>query len=43
MSAVIESIAAYVILGDRLENPIQYFGLGCIVLGVFFLKYPTRR
>jgi hypothetical protein len=31
MSAIIE---AYLILGDRLENPYQYFGLCITVLGV---------
>ena len=39
MSAVIESLAAYFILGDRLDNPFQYFGLLLTVLGVFMLKY----
>ncbi len=42
MSAVIESLAAYLILGDRLENPVQYAGLLFTVLGVFMLKYPSR-
>jgi multidrug transporter EmrE-like cation transporter len=39
MSAVIESLAAYIILGDRLENPYQYFGLFLTVVGVFMLKH----
>jgi len=39
MSAVIESIAAYLILGDRLENPYQYLGLLLTIAGVFMLKY----
>jgi hypothetical protein len=27
MSTIIESLAAYLILGNQLENPYQYFGL----------------
>ena len=38
MSAIIESIAAYVILGDRLANPYQYMGLVLTIAGVFLLK-----
>ena len=38
MSALIESLAAYFILGDRLESPLQYMGLMLIVVGVFLLK-----
>jgi len=42
MSTIIESVAAYLILGDRLSNPYQYFGLFVTILGVFLLKYePT--
>lgn len=39
MSAIIESIAAYLILGDRLENPVQYAGLLFTIIGVFLLKW----
>ena len=42
MSTIIESLAAYIILGNRLENPYQYFGLGIIILGVFMLKYNPK-
>ncbi len=42
MSAVIESLAAYLILGDRLENPVQYAGLLFTVIGVFMMKYHSR-
>ena len=38
MSALIESLAAYFILGDRLESPSQYAGLMLIIVGVFLLK-----
>ena len=44
MSAVIGSLAAYLILGDRLSNPYQYFGLVITIVGVFLLKYePSQR
>ena len=39
MSSIIGSIAAYVILGDRLSNPYQYFGLCIIILGMFMMKF----
>ena len=42
MSTIIESLAAYLILGNRLENTQQYFGLGIIILGVFMLKYNPK-
>ena len=38
VSAVVESAAAYVILGDRLRNVKEYSGLVLIVLGIFLLK-----
>jgi len=39
MSTIIESLAAYLILGDRLENPYQYFGLGMTIVGVYMLRF----
>jgi multidrug transporter EmrE-like cation transporter len=42
MSALIESIAAYIILGERLDDPNQYIGIGLIVCGLFFLKIPVH-
>lgn len=38
VSGLIESVAAYVILGDRLEKPSQYTGIVLIIIGVFLLK-----
>ena len=43
MSGIIESVLAYIILGDRLANPYQYFGLVMTVLGVFMLKYVPAK
>lgn len=42
ISALIESLAAFVILGDRFSDPNQYIGLGLIVSGLFFLKIPLE-
>jgi len=42
MSAVIESVLAYIILGDRLTNPYQYAGLFITILGVFLLRYNPK-
>jgi len=42
ISALIESIAAYFILGERLSDPNQYIGIGLIVCGLFFLKIPLH-
>jgi len=41
LSALIESIAAFVILGERLADPKQYLGIILIILGLFFLKLPV--
>lgn len=42
ISALIESTAAYVVLGERFTDPNQYIGLGLIVCGLFFLKIPVE-
>jgi len=41
LSALIESIAAIVILGERFNDPWKYFGIFLIVLGLFFLQLPV--
>jgi len=38
MSGLIESVAAYVILGDRLKNGQQYLGLLFVVVGIALMK-----
>ena len=38
VSGIFESVAAYVILGDRLEHTSQYIGLVFIILGVVLMK-----
>jgi len=38
VSGVVESIASYVILGDRLDKPHEYVGLVLIIGGVYLMK-----
>ena len=38
MSALLESVAAFIILGERLNSSKQYIGLFLIIIGLFFLK-----
>jgi multidrug transporter EmrE-like cation transporter len=43
VSAVLETIAAYVILGERLNRPIEYVGLLAIIMGIFLLHAPDGK
>lgn len=38
VSAVLESLAAFFILGERLNSTSQYLGLGMIIAGLFTLR-----
>lgn len=38
MSAIMESLAAYYILGERLNNNKQYFGLVFIIIGIILFN-----
>ena len=40
LSALIESVAAIIILGEKFNDPWKYFGIFLIVLGLFFLRLP---
>jgi multidrug transporter EmrE-like cation transporter len=42
VSAVIETAAAYFILGERLNTPLQYLGLVAIIAGIFMLHSPDN-
>lgn len=39
ISGILESLAAYFILGERFNHPMQYVALGIIALGLFLLRY----
>ena len=43
VSAILESIAAYVLLGERLTTPMQYMGLVAIIGGIFMLHAPDGK
>jgi multidrug transporter EmrE-like cation transporter len=40
LSALLESLAAMIFLGERFEDPTKYIGIVLIVIGLFFLKVP---
>lgn len=41
LSALIESLAAIIVLGERFDDPWKYLGIFLIVLGLFFLRMPV--
>ena len=43
VSSLIESVAAYVLLGDRLKTAQQYLGLVMTILGVVLLKMDGNK
>jgi multidrug transporter EmrE-like cation transporter len=43
LSALIESIAAILILGERFDDPIKYMGIVFILIGLFMLQVPLLR
>ena len=43
ISTIIESLAAFIFLGERFEHNIQYVGVLMIILGIYFLKIPTKK
>lgn len=38
MSTVLETIAAYLILGDRLNTKTQWIGLGMLIVGIIMVR-----
>jgi multidrug transporter EmrE-like cation transporter len=40
LSALMESVAAFVILGERFDDPYKYLGIILIIVGLLFLKLP---
>lgn len=43
LSALIESSAAMLFLGERFDDPMKYLGICFIIVGLFFLKLPLNR
>ena len=42
-SSIMESIFAYVVLGERFENYLQYLGVIFIIVGLYLLKIPLSK
>jgi multidrug transporter EmrE-like cation transporter len=40
LSALFETIAAMIVLGERFDDPLKYLGIIFIIVGLFFLKLP---
>jgi len=43
ISSIIESIAAYIFLGERFHNWFQYMGVFFIISGLYLLKIPWSK
>jgi multidrug transporter EmrE-like cation transporter len=43
ISGLMESMAAYIFLGERFEHNFQYIGLIFISIGLFLLKIPLKK
>ena len=43
MSSLLESIFAYVILGERFDNYMQYVGIIFIMVGMYLLNIPWKK
>ena len=43
ISTIVNSLAAYIFLGERFESVYQYLGLGLIIMGLFLLKIPLTK
>ena len=43
VSAILETVAAFLILGERLSRPVEYFGLLLIIAGIFMLRAPDGK
>jgi multidrug transporter EmrE-like cation transporter len=42
VSGLIESLAAFAVLGDRLEKTHQYIGLIMVIAGIYLLKHDGK-
>ena len=38
ISAILETLAAYIFLGERLNTSWQYIGLGLLIIGLFLVR-----
>lgn len=43
ISTILESLFAFILLGERFDNYLQYVGLVLIIGGLFLLKIPRKK
>ena len=43
MNVLLQTIAAHIFLGERLDDPMKYVGIILIIIGLYFLKLPLTR
>ena len=43
VSGLLNTIYSYFVLGERLDEVSQYFGLGFIIAGIYLLKVPLSK
>jgi len=43
ISGILESICAYIFLGERFDSIYQYFGILFIAFGLYLLKIPIKK
>jgi len=43
ISSIMESLAAFIFLGERFDHYMQYVGIVFIILGIYFLKIPWKK
>ena len=43
LSALLESLAAIIILGEKFDDPYKYIGIAFIITGLFFLRLPIMN
>jgi multidrug transporter EmrE-like cation transporter len=43
LSALLETLAAMIILGEYFDDPWKYVGVALIIIGLFFLKIPLKN
>jgi multidrug transporter EmrE-like cation transporter len=43
LSALLESVAAIIVLGERFDDPWKYLGIFFIIIGLYFLRMPLMR
>ena len=42
-NSLLGSLFAYIVLGERFDNYLQYLGVGSIIIGLYLLKIPLKK